>query len=148
MSLQEKIEQDLIAAMKAKETVKLSVLRMVKSALNNAAMEKKKDKLSDPEALEVIQKQVKQRRESIESFEKGGRPELVTKEKAELELLVPYLPAQLSDDELKKIAQEVIAKSGAKTKADSGKVMKDLMPLIKGRADGKRAQEVLSLLLP
>lgn len=147
MTLQEQIDHDLITAMKAKDAVKLSVLRMLKAALNNAAIEKKKDKLADSETLEVIQRQVKQRRESIESYEKAGRQDLANKEKQELEALTGYLPAQLSDSELKKIAQEVILKAGATTKADCGKVMKDLMPLIKGKADGKRAQEVLSQLL-
>ncbi len=147
MALHEQIEQDLISAMKAKDAVKLSVLRMLKASMSNSAIEKKKDKLADPEALDVIQKQVKQRKESIESFEKGGRPELADKERVEIEVLTVYLPAQLSDDELRKIAQEVIAKAGAKTKADAGKVMKDLMPLIKGKADGKRAQDVLAQLL-
>ena len=147
MSLHEKIEQDLVAAMKGKEVIKLSVLRMLKAAMNNSAIEKKKDKLADPETLEVIQKQVKQRKESIESFEKGGRPELANNEKKELEVLSAYMPAQLSDAELLKIAQDVIARTGAKTKAETGKVMKDLMPLIKGKADGSRAQEVLAKLL-
>ena len=147
-SLHEKIEQDLIAAMKAKETVKLSVLRMLKSALNNTAIEKKKDKLTDPEAIEVIQKQAKQRQESIESFEKAGRHELADQEKREREVLAVYMPAQLSDEELCAIAKEVIGKAGAKSKADTGRVMKDLMPLIKGKADGKRAQETLAQLLP
>ena len=147
MTVHEQISQDLVAAMKAKETVKLSVLRMLKSALNLSAIEKKKDFLADPEALEVIQKQVKQRRESIESFEKGGRPELAANEKAEIEVLAVYLPAQLSDEDLRKIVQGVIMNSGAKNKADTGKVMKDLMPLVKGRADGRRVQEILSQLL-
>ena len=147
MSLHEKIEQDLVPAMKAKEAVKLSVLRMLKAALNNSAIEKKKDKLSDAEALEVLQRQVKQRKESIDSFEKGGRQELANNEKQELEVLLVYLPAQLSDEELKRIAQDVIGKMGATTKADAGRVMKDLMPLIKGKADGKRAQDLLSQLL-
>ncbi len=147
MSLHEKIDQDLITAMKAKEAVKLSVLRMLKSALNNTAIEKKKDKLADPETIEIIQRQVKQRKESIDSFQKGGRQELADKEKQEMEVLAVYLPEQLSDEALKKIAQEVIAKTGATSKTDSGKVMKDLMPLIKGKADGKRAQEVLAQLL-
>ena len=147
-SLHEKIEQDLISAMKAKEAEKLSVLRMLKSALNLTAIEKKTDKLSDPQTVEIIQRQAKQRKESIDSFEKGGRPDLADKEKREMEFLAVYLPAQLTDEELRKLAQEVIAKTGAVTKADSGRIMKDLMPLIKGKADGRRAQEVLAQLLP
>ena len=147
MSLHEKIEQDLVAAMKAKEADKLSTLRMVKAALSNSAIEKKTDRLSDPEVIDVIHRQAKQRNESIESFQKAGRADLVAKEKKELEVLSAYLPAQMTDDELRKITGEIIAKVGAKTKAESGKVMKELMPLIKGRADGKRAQEIAAQLL-
>ena len=147
MSLQEKIEQDLITAMKAKEADKLTALRMLKSALNNYAIEKKKDRLTDPETLEIIQRQVKQRKESIESFDKAGRTDLSAKEKIELAALIGYMPAQMSDEDIRKAAQQIIATTGAKTKADSGKVMKDLMPLVKGKADGRRVQEILAQLL-
>ena len=147
MSIHDQISVDLVSAMKAKDAARLSALRLLKSALNNSAIEKKKDKLSDDEARDVIQKQVKQRRESIESFDKAGRVELAEKEKRELQTLTAYLRAQLTEEELRKIIQDVIDKSGAKTKAEAGKVMKDLMPLVKGRADGKRAQEILNQLL-
>lgn len=147
MSLLEKISQELTAAMKAKDTVKLSTLRMLKAACTNAAIEKKKDALGDPEVLEVIQKLSKQRRESIESFEKAGRRELAENEAKELVILQAYLPKQLSDEEIKRMAQEAVAKSGAKSKGDAGLVMKVLMPLVKGKADGKRVNEIVGSLL-
>ena len=141
------MNEDIKAAMRAKDEVKLTVLRMAKTAINNAAIAKSKNELDDADELDVMQKQAKQRRESIESFEKGGRPELAAKEKAELTVLEAYLPKQMSDDELRVICKEVIAKTEAKGAADMGKVMKELMPLVKGKADGRRVQDALKLLL-
>jgi uncharacterized protein len=147
MSITERIEQDLVTAMKAKETDKTSVLRMVKAAFGNFAIEKKKNKIEDSEALEVLQKQAKQRRESVDSYEKAGRKDLADKERHELAILQNYLPKELTDDEIKAFALKAIEASGAKTKADMGKVMKELMPAVKGKADGKRVNEILSGLL-
>lgn len=147
MKLEETLNQDLQNAMKAQEADKLIVLRMVKAALVNFKIEKKKEQLTDEDVIDIIQKQAKQRRESIESFEKASRQDLADKEKKELMILQAYLPKQMSDDEIKAIAQKVIASTGAKTKADSGKVMKDLMPLVKGKADGKKVNEILAGLL-
>lgn len=141
------IETDFLTAMKAKDAEKLSVLRMVKAAVTNYKIDKKKEDLSDEEIFEILQKQVKQRRESIESFEKAGRTELVEKEKREASLLTAYLPKQFSAQEITAFATQVIAKTGAKSKADTGRVMKELMPLVKGKADGKAVNEVLSKLL-
>lgn len=141
------LNEDIKNAMRSRDEVKLMVLRMAKTAMNNAAISKSKDELEDSEELEILQKQAKQRRESIESFEKGGRPELADKEKLELAVLEGYLPKQLSDDEVKVICSEIIAKTGAKGAADAGKVMKDLMPLVKGKADGRRVQDILKALL-
>ena len=147
MKLEETLENDLHQAMKAKDADKLSVLRMVKAALINYKIEKKKESLADEDVVEIVQKQAKQRRESIESFEKASRKDLADKEKKELSILEIYLPKQLSDAEIKTLAQQVIAKTGAKTKAEMGKVMKDLMPLVKGKADGKKVNEILGALL-
>lgn len=146
-SLLAKLEQDLVAAMKAKEADKVDVLRMVKAAILNYKIDKKKEDLSDPEVHEILQKQAKQRRESIESFEKAGRQDLAAKEKKEVDILQTYLPKQLSDEEIKSLAQQAIAKSGAKSKNDMGLVMKELMPQVKGKADGKRVNEILGSLL-
>src|SRR5436190_22382771 len=110
MILPERIDSDLKDAMRAKDAAKLGVLRMLKSALKYSAIEKSgpAGQLDDAEAVQVIRKQVKQRQDSIESFEKGGRPELAAKEKNELTILQAYLPQQLAADELKKIVGETI----------------------------------------
>ncbi|MBV6514052.1 MAG: putative protein YqeY [Ignavibacteriaceae bacterium] len=142
-----KLEQDLLTAMKAKEGDKVDVLRMVKAAVLNYKIDKKKEILTDQEVHEILQKQAKQRRESIDSFEKAGRTDLAAKEKKEVEILQAYLPKQLSDDEIKTFAQQAIAKSGAKSKAEIGLVMKELMPMVKGKADGKKVNEILASLL-
>lgn len=147
MSLLEKIDTDLVQAMKSKDALKTSTLRLLKASLTNEAIKKKKDKLDEPEVIEMIQRQVKQRKESIESFEKGGRKELADKEKSELMILQAYLPAQMSDEELKGLAQKAIQTLGITSKADMGRLMKELMPQVKGKADGKKVQEVASSLL-
>jgi uncharacterized protein YqeY len=147
MSLIEQVEKDIITAMKAKDTVKVSTLRMMKSALGNYLIQAKKDKADDSEVLGVITKQTKQRRESVESFEKAGRKDLADKEKAELEILESYLPRQMSDDELRAAVQSAVAASGAKGPADMGKLMKVLMPSVQGKADGRRVQEAVKAVL-
>ncbi|HZE57143.1 MAG TPA: GatB/YqeY domain-containing protein [Chthoniobacterales bacterium] len=137
MTLPERIDADLKDAMRAKEAGKLSVLRGVKSALKYAAIEKADAALDDAAAVQVIRKQVKQRQDSIESFEKGGRPELAAKEKEELEILNAYLPKGLSAEELSALVRETIAEVGATSKAQMGAVMKALQAKVAGRADGK-----------
>jgi len=138
MSIQKRIDSDLKDAMRARDATKLGVLRMLKSALKYAAIAKSgvEAELSDAEAAQVIRKQVKQRQESIESFEKGGRAELANKEKEELSILNAYLPQAMSGDELTKVVRETIAEVGA-TKAQMGVVMKALQAKVAGRADGK-----------
>ena len=145
MTLPERIDSDLKEAMKAKDTARLGVLRMLKSALKYSAIEKSgtEGRLDDTETTQVIRKQVKQRQDSIESFEKGGRPELAAKEKAELAILQSYLPQSLSADELAKVVSETIREVGATSKAQMGAVMKALQTKVAGRADGKTlSQEV------
>ena len=131
--------------MRAQDVMKVGVLRMLKSALKYAAIEKSgaEAELNDAEAVQVIRKQVKQRQDSIESFEKGGRAELVEKEKKELSILNEYLPQAMSADELGKIVRETIAEVGATSKAQMGAVMKAAQAKAAGRADGKTlSQEV------
>lgn len=125
--------------MREKNATKLGVLRMLKAAIMNAAIEKSgaQSQLSDADATQVIRKQVKQRQDSIESFEKGGRAELVAKEKEELSILQSYLPQQMSGDEISKLVRESIAEVGATSKAQMGAVMKALQAKVAGRADGK-----------
>ncbi len=145
MSLQQRIDADLKDAMRAKDSAKLNVLRMLKSAVKYVAIEKAgaEGKLDDAEATQVIRKQVKQRQDSIESFEKGGRPELVEKEKEELTILSSYLPQAISADELETAVRESIAEAGATSRAQMGAVMKLLQAKLAGRADGKTlSQEV------
>jgi uncharacterized protein YqeY len=139
MTLQQRVDSDLKEAMRAKDSTKLAVLRMLKSALKYAAIEKSgpEAELSDAEAIQVIRKQAKQRQDSIESFEKGGRAELADKEKEELALLNTYLPQAMSSDELAKVVRETISELGATSKTQMGAVMKALQAKIAGRADGK-----------
>jgi uncharacterized protein YqeY len=145
MTLQERIDSDLKDAMRAKDSARLGVLRMLKSALKYSAIEKSgaDAQLEDAESAQVIRKQVKQRQDSIESFEKGGRPELAAKEKDELAILQAYLPKGLNADELTKIVRETISEVGATSRAQMGAVMKALQEKVAGRADGKTlSQEV------
>jgi uncharacterized protein len=139
MTLQQRVDSDLKEAMRAKDATKLGVLRMLKSALKYAAIAKSgaEAELSDAEAVQVIRKQAKQRRDSIESFEKGGRAELADKEKEELTILNTYLPQEMTSDELAKVVRETIAELGATSKAQMGAVMKALQTRAGGRADGK-----------
>ena len=139
MTLQQRVDSDLKDAMRAKDATKLNVLRMLKSALKYAAIAKSdaESELSDAEAVQVIRKQAKQRQDSIESFEKGGRAELADKEKQELAILNTYLPQEMSPDELTKLVRETIAEVGATSKAQMGAVMKALQAKAGGRADGK-----------
>jgi uncharacterized protein len=139
VNLSERVDSELKAAMREKNAVKLGVLRMLKSALSYATIEKSGSQggLSGADAAQVIRKQVKQRQDSIESFEKGGRPELAAKEKEELSILQSYLPQAMSADEMSKIVRETIAEVGASSKAQMGAVMKALQAKVAGRADGK-----------
>ena len=137
MTLNERIDSDLKDAMRAKDASRLNVLRMLKSALKYAAIEKSDAGLDDAAASQVIRKQVKQRQDSIESFEKGGRPELAAKEKEELEMLNAYLPKGINAEELAAMVRETIAEIGATSKAQMGTVMKAMQTKAAGRADGK-----------
>jgi len=136
--LKKKLQEELKQSMLARDAVKTSVLRMLLSAVNYYEIRKEGAGYSatDEDVISVIQKEVKQRKDSIEQFQKGGRQDLVDKETKELEMLQVYLPQQMSEDEIKNLVQEAINQIGAKTMADMGKVMGVLMPKIKGKADG------------
>ena len=145
MTISERIDADLKDAMRAKDAGKLGVLRMLKSAIKYAAIEKSgaEGQLDDAEATQVIRKQVKQRQDSIESFEKGGRPELATKEKEELAILSAYLPKAMSGEEVSAAVRAAIGEAGATSRAQMGAVMKVLQTKLAARADGKTlSQEV------
>src|SRR5436305_14809666 len=134
--LSRQIDEDLKDAMRAKDSGRLSVLRMLKAALKNAAIEKAgaDAELGDSDAIAVIRKQVKQRQDSIASFEKGRRPELAEKEKAEMAVLNTSLPQGMSEEEVRKIVRETIAETRATSRAQMGAVMKPLGPHVAGRA--------------
>ena len=139
MPLPAQIDADLKDAMRARDATRLSVLRMLKAALKNAAIEKggADARLDETETINVIRKQVKQRQDSIASFDKAGRSDLVEKEKAEISVLSGYLPQGLSGDELQKIVAETIREAGATSRSQMGTVMKLLQAKVAGRADGK-----------
>ena len=135
MSIVERIRADQKSALKAGEKERLSGLRLLSSELQNRRIELGRD-LTDEDAIEVLMKALKQRRESEEQFAKGGRPELAASEAAEAEVIRGYLPAQLSDEELNAMIDAAIAEAGATTMKDKGAVMGRLMPKLKGRAEG------------
>lgn len=139
MTLQAQVDNDIKDAMRAKEATKLAVLRMLKSALMNAAIEKggAGTQLDDAEGMAVIRKEVKKRQDSIDSFEKAGRTELAEKEKSEIEVLATYLPKALSADEVTALVREAIAEAGATSRQQMGAVMKIANEKAAGRVDGK-----------
>jgi uncharacterized protein YqeY len=146
MPLLDKINTDLKVAMRAKEELRLLVLRTMLSSINYAEIAKQK-KLDDAGIIEVVGKEIKQRRESIEAYDKGNRPDLSAKEKAELAILQEYMPAQMSRDEITAIVEKVIAEVGPKGPGDKGKVMQKLMPQVKGKADGNEVNSIVTDLL-
>jgi uncharacterized protein YqeY len=145
--LTEQIRADLTEAMKAKQAGRLSTLRMLQSALKYQQIEVKHE-LSDEEALIVVRKAVKQRLDSIEQYEKANRPDLAAKEMSEIETLKAYLPPDLTDEEVENGLREIIATTGAESKKDLGKVMKEASARYKGRVEGRKIQELVSRLLP
>jgi uncharacterized protein len=146
-TLAQKVRAEMTEAMKAQEKERLSTLRMLQSALKNEQINVGHE-LTDDEARAVIRKAVKQRQDSIEQYTSAGRQELADKESAELELLRTYLPPELSDEELESGVREIIASTGAQSKKDMGKVMKEATTRYKGRVDGKKVQELVQKLLP
>jgi uncharacterized protein len=145
MTTQEKIDADLKEAMRSRDAERLSVLRMVKSALTNAAIDKHGSTggLADDDAATVIRKQVKQRQDSIRSFESGGRPELAAKERREIDYLSAYLPKPFTEGEIIEVVNESIAQAGATSKAHMGAVMKIATEKAAGRVDGKTLSQAV-----
>ena len=141
--LEEKIFNDYKEAMKNRDTLKSSALSFLRAAMINVAIEKKKKNLDDNDCIAVIKKQVKQRQDSIEQFQKGNRQDLADKETKELEILKSYLPPELTVEEIKKIIEEAIALTGAQDMKDMGKVMKEITAKIAGRADGKLVSDLV-----
>lgn len=146
MSLKDRLAQDLKTAMKDKDTVRKNVVQMIRAGV----LQIEKDKLitlDDEGVLEVIAKQLKQRKDSLPDYEKSGRSDLIAELKAEIGFLMEYLPEQLSDDELAEIVKAAVAEVGAVSVKDMGKVMAAVMPKTKGRADGRRINEIAKSLL-
>ena len=146
MTFKNKVDQEMILAAKATDKIRLSALRMLKNGLHNREIDLKRD-LNEAEFFQLLSGMVKQRRDSIEQFEKGGRPDLVEKEEAELKVIREFMPAQMSETELDAIIAEAIRETGAAGVRDMGKVMKILMPRVTGKADGKTVGEKVKLML-
>ncbi len=140
--LQEKINNDLKDAMKARDALKTSCLRMIIADIKNTSIAKQR-KLKDEDIIEVLQRQVKQHKDSIEGFKKGDRQDLADKETKELEIIRGYLPEQLTPDEIKDIVKQAIKETGAKERKDIGKVMGVIMGKVKGRAEGKLVNKIV-----
>ena len=146
MTIQERIKEDLKRSMRSRTTARTSLLRLLLSAIHNEEIAKQKE-LRDESVLDVLGRQAKQHRDSIEAFKIGKRQDLVDKEESELSVVLEYLPDQLSADEIAVLAQQAIEKIGAEGPQDIGKVMGQIMPAVKGKADGKVVSTVVSGLL-
>jgi len=148
MTSQERLGQEIKSAMLAKDADRLSALRMLKSAVGYFQLEKKTDNLSEPDFIGVVQKEVKKRRDSIEQFEKGGRPELADKEKKEITVLETFLPKPLSPEELEQLVKATIQELGATSKKEMGPVIKAVQAKAAGSAEGKTISAIVGKLLP
>jgi len=148
MNLQERLSAEIKSAMLARDADRLSALRLLKSSVGYTQIERKTDTLSDMDFVGVVQKEVKKRRDSIEQFEKGGRPELAEKEKKEISVLEMFLPQPLSATELEQLIKSTIQELGATTKKEMGPVIKAAQAKAAGRADGKSISALVGRLLP
>ena len=146
MDINTRLNDEMVIAAKARDKIRLSAIRMLKTALHNKEIDLMRP-LNESETLQIISGMVKQRKDSIEQFAKGGRTDLVEKEEAELKVVQEFMPAQMSDDEVVSIIQKAIAEAGAVSVKDMGKVMKVLMPQLTGKADGKMVGEKVKELL-
>ncbi|ERI09921.1 GatB/YqeY domain-containing protein [Aneurinibacillus aneurinilyticus] len=142
MRLVDRLTDDMKQAMKDKDKLKLSVIRMVKSSIKNEEINQGKE-LSDDEVLTVLTRELKQRRDSLQEFEKAGRDDLAASARDEINILMEYMPEQLSEEEIRALVNEIIQQTGASSKKDMGKVMGALMPKVKGRADGTLVSKVV-----
>ncbi len=148
MTLLERLSRELKAAMLARDAARLSTLRLLKSAIGYAQIERKIETLSDAETVAIIQKEVKKRREAVEQFERGGRPELAAKEKQEITVLESFLPKPLTTEELEQLVRAAIQETGATGKKQMGQVIKAVQAKAAGRANGKAISELVGKMLP
>src|SRR4030065_2076387 len=146
MDINLKLNEEMVSAAKAKDKIRLSAIRMVKPALHNKEIDLMRP-LNESEIMQLLSVMVKQRKDSIEQFAKGGRTDLVEKEEAELKVVQEFLPAQMSDEEVESLIKKAIAEAGAVSIKDMGKVMKILMPQLTGKADGKTVGEKVKAFL-
>ena len=142
MSLKDQLNESMKTAMKARDALRLSAVRMVLSMVKNREIDQKKE-LNDQDVIEVISTLAKQRRESIRMYREGNRPDLVEQEEAELEILLGFLPTQLSSAEIEALVDKIISETGAQGARDMGRVMKALTPLTAGKADGRTVSETV-----
>lgn len=142
MGLKERLDSDYVEAMKARDKLRVSTIRLVLAEIKNEEIAKR-DALDDEELLGIVAREARKRKESIAEFEKGGRQDLVDKEKRELTLIEGYLPEQLTEEEVRKLVEETIEEVGAASAADLGKVMGKLMPGLKGKFDGRKANQIV-----
>lgn len=148
MTLQERLAQEIKSAMLAKDADKLSTLRLLKSVIGYELVARKTETLPDADFVIIVQREVKKRRDAIEQYEKGGRPELAAKEKGEIPVLETFLPKALSPEELEQLIKATIEETGAKSKKEMGPVIKAVQAKAAGRADGKTISAVVGKLLP
>ncbi len=146
MNLQEKLMEDLKDAMRRGDETRRSVIRMARAAIKNAEVDRGRP-LDDSEVLKILEKEVKQRRDSVAEFTRGNRPDLAAKEQAEIEILMQYLPEQMSREQIEEVAKRVIAQVGARSPTDIGKVMPKVMAEVRGKADGRIVNQVVQELL-
>jgi uncharacterized protein YqeY len=146
MSLSERLNEDMKQAMKSQDKFKLSTIRLIRATIKNLEIDLKRT-LNDNEVLDILSREIKQRKDALQEFTKAGREDLADKVKAEAEFIAEYLPQQLTEEEIKVIVQQTIQETGASSKADMGKIMSALMPKVKGRADGKLVIQAVQELL-
>lgn len=142
MSLKEKLQEDLKSSMKNKDTIRKSVVTLVRASIKQYEVDNRKE-LGDDGVIDIISKQLKQRRDSLVEFEKAGREDLIEETKSEIQVLEEYLPQQLSEEELEQIVIETIAEVGATSMKDMGKIMSTIKPKTAGRADGRKINELV-----
>jgi hypothetical protein len=142
MPIAQRLEEDLKEALRARDTIRASTIRLAKAAMKNAEIERQRS-LTDDEIIAILQHEVKRRREAIEAFARGGRDDLVEKEQLEMAILLGYLPPALSEDDLRRLAAEVAAEVGAAGERDFGRVMGQVMRKIAGRAEGKTVERIV-----
>ena len=143
MPLQEKLMEDLKTSMKSKDKVRKNVVTMVRAAIKQKEVDERIE-LDDADIIDIIAKQIKQKKDSIDDFAKGNRQDLIDLTNEEIKILLDYLPPQLSDEELDSIVKDAVEQTGAQTKKDLGKLMALIMPKVKGKADGKHVNQIVA----